>query len=443
MEKEEVLKKIHRFNRFGSRLGLERMGKLMDLLGNPQDKMKVIHVAGTNGKGSVSRYIYSALQENGYRTGLYTSPYLQHFTERIEFNGKLISMEELSDSAEIVFQKVDQMIEEGFESPTEFELVTAIAFHYFSTVEMDYLILEVGLGGRGDSTNIIKSSLISIITSISFDHMEQLGDTLEKIASEKAGIIKNDGIVVSGVKDSGAVNAIRNVCIEKKAHLFQVMQGTLDNIKTDVGRYTFDFKIFNKSFSKVQISMMGMHQIENAASALTALEVLRQKKDVSLTDDAIYNGLLKAKQIGRFEILANDPTIIIDGAHNEDGAQALCQTVLRHFGKEKKWVVLGLLKDKKIDSIINTIAAMSDEIIATEPDNERKLDSDLLCDMIMSHGCNCISMPDCIEAIKYVESKANREDVIIFAGSLYLIGKIRSYYLGNRVQGTGDTSIEI
>ncbi len=180
MTYQETLDRIHSFQRFGSKLGLERMRRLMELLGDPQETMKVIHVAGTNGKGSVCRYLYSALQENGYKTGLYTSPFLERFTERIECNGWEISEEDLARYTEKVLEVIDAMIEEGMESPTEFELITAIAFLYFSEQEIDYLVLEVGLGGTGDSTNMVSRPIASVITSISFDHMEYLGDTWKK-----------------------------------------------------------------------------------------------------------------------------------------------------------------------------------------------------------------------------------------------------------------------
>lgn len=428
MINEGVLEKIHRFNKFGSRLGLERMRKLMTLLGNPQDDMKVIHVAGTNGKGSVSRYIYSVLQESGYKAGLYTSPYLQKFTERIEFDGRLISMEALTEIADIVFEKAEHMITEGFESPTEFEIVTAMAFLYFSKVDMDYLVLEVGLGGRGDSTNIIKSSLVSIITSVSFDHTEQLGDTLEKIAYEKAGIVKENGNVVSAVKDTRAAAAIRNVCAERKACLLEMPHGKINNVKTGIDQYEFDFEILGKLYKNVKISMIGMHQVENAACALSAIQVLRQKHYILLSDEAVYRGMLKARQTGRFEILSQRPAIIIDGAHNEDGLKALRQTVLKHFGGKRRILVAGFLKDKKIENLAEHISAIADEIIATEPDSERKLDSCMLCNMLRSHGLSCVDMPDCIEAAKCACEMADADDVIIFAGSLYLIGKIRSFF---------------
>ena len=189
MNYEEAIEKIHSFNVFGSRLGLERMKKLLELLGNPHENMKIIHVAGTNGKGSVCRYVYSVLEENGYRTGAYFSPYIENFTERIEFDRKEISRADLVRYTEEAIQGVEQMLTLGYESPTEFELVTAVGLLYFAAKKADYVVLEVGLGGKGDSTNICDKPVVTAITSISYDHMAQLGNTLELIAADKAGII--------------------------------------------------------------------------------------------------------------------------------------------------------------------------------------------------------------------------------------------------------------
>ncbi len=209
MNYNDTLDKIHEFRIFGSRLGLERISVLMDLLGNPQDNMKIIHVAGTNGKGSVCRYLASVLQENGYRTGLYTSPYLERFEECMEFDGREISEEDLISCAKEAFQAVNLMMAQGYESPTEFELITAIAFIYFNRMPMDILILEVGLGGRRDSTNIIRNPLVSVITSVSNDHLNVLGATLPEIAREKSGIIKAGSPVISNVEDAEAAKVIR------------------------------------------------------------------------------------------------------------------------------------------------------------------------------------------------------------------------------------------
>ena len=424
MTYEETLDKIHSFQKFGSKLGLERMTRLMELLGNPQEQIKVIHVAGTNGKGSVCRYLYSVLQENGYKTGLYTSPFLERFTERIESNGSEISEEDLIYYTDRVLCKVETMLQKGMESPTEFELITAIALLYFSEQELDYLILEVGLGGKGDSTNMVSMPIISVITSISFDHMDYLGDTLEKIAAEKAGIIKPGVPVVYNVDDCGAKAVIQTIAEEKKSSIHDVSATKIDIKEKTIDRYVFDAEVEGTLYKKLAISMIGMHQIANAACALTVLEVMKKAGQATLDREKTYSGFLKARQTGRFEVMKKNPFILIDGAHNEAGAESLRGAMQEHFKGRKILMIVGMLADKKIDRLIERFGQITDEFVATEPDSPRKLAAPALCEQIAGIGKNCISIPDPEEACQYAR-KQKEYDVILFAGSLYLIGKIR------------------
>ncbi|MDF3003493.1 MAG: bifunctional folylpolyglutamate synthase/dihydrofolate synthase [Bacillota bacterium] len=424
MTYQETLDKIHSFQKFGNRLGLERMTKLMELLGNPQERMNIIHVAGTNGKGSVCRYLYSVLQENGYRTGLYTSPFLERFTERIEFDGSEISEEDLISYTKLVLEKVDQMLEEGMESPTEFELITAIAFLYFAEQDMDYLVLEVGLGGIGDSTNMMSKPAASVITSISFDHTEYLGDTLEKIAVQKAGIIKLGVPVILLVEDEGARGAIVGIAEEKGAPVYNAANAVYQIRERKSSGYTFDTVIRGTSYEGLTISMLGRHQIRNAICALTVLEVLKNEKRIHLDKEKTYLGFLKAKQTGRFEIMSTNPYVIIDGAHNEAGAAALALAVKDHFPTEKILMVMGMLADKKIDKLGEIFGMITDEFIATEPDSPRKLAASVLCEALQKAGKQCIAVSDPVEACRYAAG-LDQYDVILFAGSLYLIGKVR------------------
>lgn len=432
---QETLDRISSFQKFGSRLGLERMKRLMELLGNPQEKMKVIHVAGTNGKGSVCRYLYSVLQENGYKTGLYTSPFLERFTERIEFNGSEISPEDLARCTEAVINKVDVMLREGIDSPTEFELITAIAFLYFSEQDMDFLVLEVGLGGIGDSTNMISRPVASIITSISFDHMEYLGDTLEKIAYEKAGIIKPGTPVIYHVDDEGARRTIEKAADERGAQRYDVSAIPFVIKEKTVDGYTFDAEINGVEYQNLRISMIGRHQISNAVCALTAVEILRQESGVRLEKDKIYSGFFKARQTGRFEVLRKNPYVIIDGAHNEAGVEALKDVVKEHFPSGRILVVAGMLADKKIDRLIEKFGMITDEFIATEPDSPRKLSADELCKQIKSAGKQCTALENPEDACRYVEGLKGY-DAVVFAGSLYLIGKVRGMLNHEKEQST-------
>jgi dihydrofolate synthase/folylpolyglutamate synthase len=420
-----AIEKIHEFGKFGSILGLERMSVLMDLLGNPQEKLKIIHVAGTNGKGSVCRYLYSILQEGGYRVGLYTSPYIENFTERIEFNGEEISPSDLSKYTEIVLTKVQEMIAAGNESPTEFEVITAIGFCYFADSNADFLVLEVGLGGIGDSTNIIKNPVLSIITSISFDHMEYLGNTLVEIATEKAGIIKEGIPIIANIEDMDSLETVRKIAISKGSPFYSTKDIKVSNIKKSILKYNFDVEVMGKTHKSIELSMIGMHQIQNAICALAGIELLSVNKTIFISEEQVYNGFRKAIQVGRLEIIGENPYFIIDGAHNEAGAKALEAVIKEHFKSKRVLLVIGMLKDKKIDAILDALIPLADCVIASEPDNPRKLDSKVLAKEIERFGKIVIEIPDILKAVEYCNNVKDEFDLILCAGSLYLIGKVR------------------
>ena len=425
----KAIEKIHEFERFGSILGLERMTNLLELLGNPQDGLKVIHVAGTNGKGSTCRYMYSILQEAGYKTGLYTSPFLEKFNERIEFNGDMISDEDLSVYTDRVLAEVKNMTDKGLESPTEFEVVTAIAFLYFKEKACDYVILEVGLGGSGDSTNVCKKPLVTAITSVSFDHMDRLGNTIEEIAREKAGIIKDGCPIVTSCQDEAALGVIRTVAEEHGCQYIQTKDVEISISKEGLSGYQFDTRLLEEYYGKLEISMTGRHQIDNAVCALTVLKVLEQQDNIKINDEDLYNGLKKARQYGRFEVMTDldeKPVIIIDGAHNIDGATALRKSMDVLCKDKKVLMAIGMLADKDVNGIIGEFTKITKDFVITEPDNPRKLTADKLAALLEKEGCTCHVAPMAEDACVQVEKIKDQYDVVLFAGSLYLIGKIRS-----------------
>jgi len=426
MDYSEAMKRIHEFEKFGSVLGLDRISRLMAMLGDPQDRIRIVHVAGTNGKGSVCRYIYSVLMEAGCSVGLYTSPFLERFTERIEVDGAEISEAELAAYAGKVLQAVEVMTGAGHEPPTEFEIITAIGFCYFADRGVDWLVLEVGLGGAGDATNIVRKPELSVITSISYDHMDYLGDTLEEIAAEKAGIIKPGVPVVSNVADIQASEVIRAKALECGSSWHDAAVAEINILKKSTDGYRFYAKIEGKEYHDVEISMIGRHQTENAACALTAIEVLRTRRVLSLDDGAIYRGIRKAKQAGRMEIIRRDPFFIIDGAHNGAGAEALSSVISDLFDGRRIIFVIGLLKDKKADEILDALLPKAVRIVATEPDNPRRLSASSLQSMILAKGRACELAGSAAEAVAYAEQNQTEFDLVIFAGSLYLIGKVRS-----------------
>lgn len=429
MEKKTAIDKIHEFLKFGSVLGLERMETLMSKLGNPQDKLKVIHIAGTNGKGSVSRYTYEALRAMGYSVGLFTSPFLEVFNERIEINGKYISNIDLEKYTEIVLEKAREIVEEGGESPTEFEIVTAISFVYFADKNCDFTVLEVGLGGRGDSTNIIKNPICCAITSISLDHTDILGDSISKIAMEKAGIIKKNSPIVLGAKNEEARKVIISRAKEMDAPLIDTTSGKV-NIKSEsINSTVFDATVMGAYYDDVTISMIGTHQVENANIAIHILEILKSRGELSEASDFKENmkkGLLNAKQIGRFEVLScKNNYVIIDGAHNVGGSVALKETVNKFFKGKKILMVVGILKDKAVDDVVCNFLDITNDFIVTEPPNPRKLKSKDFARIFKAHGGNVIIENEPIEAVKKALEASKCYDLVLFSGSLYLIGLIR------------------
>lgn len=439
MNYEEAIERIHSFQVFGSRLGLERMQRLLHLLGDPQDRLNVIHVAGTNGKGSVCRYVYSVLEENGYRTGAYFSPYLERFTERIEFDGKEISRQDLVKYTEQALGAAEKMVRRGWESPTEFELVTAVGLLYFAAENADFVILEVGLGGRGDSTNICRQPAVTAIVSISRDHMAQLGNTLPEIAAEKAGIIKEGVPVVVCVEDPEAFEVIRKRAEELSAPLLDASRVRVSAVKESLAGCVFDavpdgqLRAQLKDMPdrrEMELSMCGRHQVSNAVCALLMIEILR-RRGVCIEEENLRRGMKKAVQKGRFEIMRRNPYLILDGAHNPAGARALKDTVKRFLGGGRILLCTGILADKAYREIVEEWSQLDADVLVTEVPNPRKMDAASLAGVFAGlepyrSGRRSISViEDYEEAFAYAERKKQDYDLILWAGSLYLIGGVR------------------
>lgn len=428
---KNAVERIGEFNRFGSVLGLERMDILLGILGDPHKELKVIHVAGTNGKGSVCKFLEKGLASCGYRTGLYTSPFIEKFNERICFDGQCISDADLEKYTDIVISAAEKMVSDGHDSPTEFEVVTAIALMYFSDVKADIVILEVGLGGRGDSTNVIKEPLACAICSISYDHTDRLGNTLEEIAAEKAGIIKPGVPVISNVKDHGAAKVIARTAYEKGCRLYDISGIRPGISEATPFSQTVTMELYGTDYSDIRVSMAGKHQAENLKTALAVIEVLRKAGKIRVERSRLYKGLKEAVQPGRFEVLikggedGGSPAVIIDGAHNEAGAIALRDTMKEFFGGSRILLVTGMLADKQTDRIIAALKDITGSIIATEPDNPRKLPAYQLAEMLRDLGLDPVVASDAEESIRQAEMIWDQYDVVLFAGSLYLIGDIR------------------
>ncbi len=424
MNYKETLDYIKSTEKYGSKLGLETIDTLLEEMDNPHKGLNYIHIAGTNGKGSISSFTANILKEAGYKVGLFTSPYLERFNERIQINGVDIPNEDLAKNTKLVKDKTEKIVSMGFRHPTTFETITAIAFQYFKEEKVDYVVLEVGLGGRIDSTNVIKKSLASIITTIDVDHTHILGDTITDIAYEKAGIIKEDGLVISYPQKVDVLQVLENESKNKNANfvLCDMKNLTIKEVSNEGG--IFDFKYKNKVYSKLKINMLGEFQVYNAVLALTTILQLRERGLVKVTDNEIRKGLEKTKWNGRLEILNKEPLFLIDAAHNPQSAKHLSKA-LSIFEYNKLILGIAILEDKDVDHVIEYLVPLADEIIITEVNVPRKMDSGKLAERIEKYNNNYLIEKDIGKAIEKSHKIANKDDLILFAGSIYLIGDVR------------------
>ena len=431
MNYEEALDYIHGTYKFGSKLGLENIKYLLGLLGDPHKKLKIIHVAGTNGKGSTSSYIHSILKEAGYRIGLYTSPYLEEFTERMRINGANISKARLAEITTIVKEKIEIMVKEGKNHPTEFEVVTAMAFYYYAEENIDFLVLEVGLGGRLDATNVVENPLLSVITPIGLDHVEYLGDTLEKIAFEKGGIIKENSFVLSYPQESEVMEVFETLCKERNSKLFATSFDDLVIHKSTVEEQVFSVNILGSEYSNIKVQLVGTHQIYNACTALGVVQILRKYRNVHISDEAVLKGLYNAKWPGRFEVLQKKPLIIIDGAHNLHGALALKKSIENLLNEYKITFVVGMLQDKDVEGVLQDLMPLMNKVIATTPNNPRAMKAIDLAEKLKGFGKETYASDNIKEAVDLAIDITNKDEAIIFAGSLYMIGEVRTVLKNN------------
>lgn len=431
MDYRQALNYIENTGKFGSRLGLENVSRLLDILGNPHRELSIIHVAGTNGKGSTCSFINSMLIYQGYNVGLYTSPYLEEFNERIKINNVNISDEDLAQSVSRVSDAIDQMTEEGCDHPTEFEIITACAFLYFRDRDVDFAVIEVGLGGRLDATNVC-IPLISAITSISMDHTEYLGDTLARIAFEKGGIIKDKRPVVLYQQSDEVESVISSICSDRDSELFITENDKIEYISEDMSSQSVNLEVMGHFYSGVEISLPGRHQARNLAVALSVLRLLEISSEISQVDtEALYRSIRETKWPGRMEVIKTEPLTIIDGAHNPDGAAILSESVDRYLVGKKINLVFGMLRDKDILSVAKLLAVKADRIIITEPESPRAASSaevhGIILEALSGEDIPDITeIPDIEEAVRQAQSMAGDGEAVIYAGSLYMIGRVRS-----------------
>lgn len=427
MNKSEAINYIEDFTWGKTKLGLERTRALLEGLGNPQDKLRFVHVAGSNGKGSTCAMLSSVLTKAGYKTGFYSSPYLVDFCERICIDGKKISGERLAE----VTDKVRVVADALPEHPTQFELITAIGFQYFLEEGVDIVVLEVGMGGEFDATNVISSPEVAVICNIGLEHTEYLGDTIEEIALTKAGIIKSGSDVVCYDGWKEATKVVENVSNNRGATFNRIDFEKINVLSESLEGSTFAFN--NKTY---EIRLIGRHQIYNAAVAISAIECLR-RRGFDISDKALFDGLKKASWKGRFEVLEKEPLLILDGGHNPQCAAALTHT-LDVILPDKKFVfIAGILADKNYKKVIDIIAPYAARFVCVTPDNPRALKAEELAEYLRGQGfsaeaINCADAAgdkDVIgEAISQAKNSLEGADGIIAFGSLYLAGMILKKY---------------
>lgn len=422
----EALAWIHGRLRLGIKPGLERMEWMMEKLGHPERRVRAIHVAGTNGKGSTVSYLRHILQAAGYSVGTFTSPYVEQFNERISVNGKPIRDKEIVELVRAIQPLAEELETTELGAPTEFEVITAMMFYYFGKKNIqDVVIIEAGLGGRFDSTNVIYP-ILSIITNIGYDHMNILGETLEKIALEKAGIIKSGVPVITAVNQPEAWAVISEKAKSLKAKTYRLEEDffIVRHQSTEDGE-RFSVETIFSQYPDLNITMFGAHQVQNAAVAVMAADYLRMCYSFLIEKEHIYEGLEKAKWIGRFERISNKPLIIIDGAHNAEGIRSLVDTVRLHYPNKDVHVLFAALADKPLDKMIPPLAGIAKTITFTSFDFPRAASAEQLA-ALCDHP-NKATTDDWKGWIKEKKKQKRSDALFLITGSLYFISEVRKF----------------
>ena len=428
MEYKHHLDYLYGLQKYGIKFGLSNITRLLTSLGNPQKHLKTIHIGGTNGKGSVASFIASALMKAGYKVGLYTSPHLVRFTERIQINGKEISQKRVIKLTERI-----RTYAEKLESITFFEFTTAMAFLYFAEVKVDIAILEVGMGGRLDATNVIYP-LLSIVTNIALDHQQYLGNTISKIAFEKAGIIKKRNVLITAATQPGVLHLFRKRCREFNTELFQAGKH-FKGIEKGLRVMDYQGRLWN--LSRLTIGLAGPHQVTNAATALGALEVLKEK-GYRINEKAIRQGLKDVQWPGRLEVMRKKPLVILDGAHNPAAMKMLKESIggrgesaaggaRPYFHYKRMILILGIMGDKDLRQIIKEIVPFAYKVILTRPHLDRSAPPALLQKHAQRWCADIECIDDVKEAVSAALSQAGKDDLVLITGSLFTVGEAQEF----------------
>ena len=429
MNIEEAMDWLFNVRRFGPKRTLEPTRKYLELLGNPQNSFKSIHIGGSNGKGSTSAFIASILEAAGYRVGLYTSPHLERFNERIKINGVEISDSEaarLLSEAKLVF---DEML--GYPEPMPlrfFDILTGVCFKYFEEQELDFGVIEVGLGGRLDATNLI-NPLVSVITNIGYEHVNILGPTLEDIAYEKAGIIKKNTPVVTGETKSNVLEVFKKVSAENDSSLIQAdVYAEFKRISIGSDGQKFNLKTPKNNYEGLRIPLLGMHQIMNAVKAVTVAEILK-KQGILISPESIINGLRNVYWPGRLEIIHTEPMIVLDCAKDAEATEVVRKTIMDNLNDRRIIAVVSISSDKNIEGMIENISQVADHFILTKHSvTYRATEPERLIKEIEKYGKSYDVYLEQDMAFKHAVETASPDDMILVIGSVYLAGDARSYY---------------
>ena len=420
MNYKQAMEYVESLQVLGSVPGLENIINLCEKLGNPQEELRFIHIAGTNGKGSVSAYLSSVLGSAGYKVGSYNSPTIRDYRERICVNGQMISQRAFCELLEKVKEACDALREEGKGHPTPFEVETALGFLYFKEKKCDYVILECGMGGKLDATNLVKNTVVAVFTPIGMDHMGFLGATIEEIAVQKAGIIKAGCRVVSAQQREEVSQIIEQVSSKQLIAPVFVQNEDATKIRYGLEKQSFLYQ----GEQKIEISLAGQYQIENALLALKVIDVLREE-GIRISDCAVEKGFARAQWCGRFELISRKPYFVVDGAHNEDGARKLAQSIRFYFTNKKIIYIMGILKDKEYDKIISLTAPFATHIITTKtPDNPRAMDAYELAQVASAYHKSVTAATSLEEAVEMSYLLADKDSVIIAFGSLSYLGRL-------------------
>ncbi len=420
MTENKALEYIESISGLGIVPGLDSIRELCRRLGNPQDSLKFVHVAGTNGKGSVCTYIASVLSAGGYRVGRYISPTIFQYRERIQVDGKCISKAALGRLMEQVKSACDEMVAEGMHQPTPFEVETALGFLYFQEKKCHIVVLETGMGGLSDATNLISNTMVAVLTPISMDHMKFLGKTLSEIAEQKAGIIKAGCSVVSARQEENAMKVIAERAADLGCTLTVAEAEKITGTKYGLERQRFTYG----GFTGLEISLAGKFQVENACLAVEVLKVLGEC-GFPVREQKLRQGLLEAEWLGRFSVIGKKPYFVVDGAHNEDAAKRLVESVEFYFTNKRIIYIMGVLKDKEYEKIIALTHSLADQIITvTPPGNPRAMAAYELAQEVAEVHKNVTAVDSLEEAVEMSRLLAGKEDVILAFGSLSFLGRL-------------------